>query len=260
MVHDVSVCRRAFELVSVKYPRTAASPMADVRRPPPRCTEITCTAIFVCILDRGRFWGVDTARASHPARAQAETERNVGRERAFTQVDVFAARRYGGILSRSSSTATVSTDIDMARFATWTNLSETTYVTTPKSQGADFGLRFFPPHGELPFAGHPTLGSVHAWLESGGKPGNGDVVVLECGVGLVDVRRTGDTLSFRGPALRRTGPLDDDYLDRIARGLRIDRSDILDHNWVDNGPGWAAVRLASAADVLGPRTRRCPHG
>ena len=91
---------------------------------------------------------------------------------------------------------------------------------------------------------------MHAWLEFGGKPGDGDVVVLECGVGLVDVRRTGDTLSFRGPALRRTGPLDDDYLDRIARGLRIDRSDILDHNWVDNGPGWAAVRLASAADVL----------
>jgi len=138
----------------------------------------------------------------------------------------------------------------MARFATWTNLSETTYVTTPKSERADFGLRFFPPYRELPFAGHPTLGSVHAWLESGGKPRNGDVVVLECGVGLVDVRRTGDTLSFRGPALRRTGPLDDDYLDRIARGLRIDRSDILDHNWVDNGPGWAAVRLASAADVL----------
>jgi predicted PhzF superfamily epimerase YddE/YHI9 len=74
--------------------------------------------------------------------------------------------------------------------------------------------------------------------------------VLECGVGLVDVRRTGDTLSFCGPALRRTGPLDDEYLDGIARGLRIDRSDILDHNWVDNGPGWAAVRLASAASVL----------
>ena len=138
----------------------------------------------------------------------------------------------------------------MARFATWTNLSETTYVTTPKSEATDFGLRFFSPHGELPFAGHPTLGSVHAWLESGGKPGNADVVVLECGVGLVDVRRTGDTLFFCGPALRRTGPLDDEYLNRIARGLRIDRSDILDHSWVDNGPGWAAVRLASAADVL----------
>ena len=138
----------------------------------------------------------------------------------------------------------------MARFATWTNLSETTYVTTPKSEATDFGLRFFSPHGELPFAGHPTLGSVHAWLESGGKPGNADVVVLECGVGLVDVRRTGDTLFFCGPALRRKGPLDDEYLNRIARGLRIDRSDILDHSWVDNGPGWAAVRLASAADVL----------
>jgi predicted PhzF superfamily epimerase YddE/YHI9 len=121
------------------------------------------------------------------------------------------------------------------------------YTEVGKSR---FRTAVFPPYGELPFAGHPTLGSVHAWLEFGGKPGNGDVVVLECGVGLVDVRRTGDTLSFCGPALRRTGPLDDDYLDRIARGLRIDRSDILDHNWVDNGPGWAAVRLASAADVL----------
>ena len=116
--------------------------------------------------------------------------------------------------------------------------------------GSRFRTAVFSPYDERPFAGHPTLGSVHAWLESGGKPGNGDVVVLECGVGLVDVRRTGDTLSFCGPALRRTGPLDDDYLDRIAGGLRIDRSDILDHTWADNGPGWAAVRLASAAEVL----------
>lgn len=167
----------------------------------------------------------------------------MGRERTFAQVDVFAARRYGGNPVAVVLDGDGLTDTDMARFARWTNLAETTYVTTPKSEGADFGLRFFSPHGELLFAGHPKLGSVHAWLESGGKPGNGDVVVLECGVGLVDVRRTGDTLSFRGPALRRTGPLDDDYLDRIARGLRIDRTDILDHNWVDNGPGWAAVRF-----------------
>ena len=174
----------------------------------------------------------------------------MGRERTFAQVDVFAARPYGGNPVAVVLDGDGLTDTDMARFATWTNLPETTYVTTPKSEGADFGLRFFSPHGELPFAGHPTLGSVHAWLESGGKPRNGDVVVLECGVGLVDVRRTADTLSFCGPALRRRGPLDDEYLDRIARGLRIDRSDILDHNWVDNGPGWAAVRLTSAADVL----------
>ena len=146
----------------------------------------------------------------------------MGRERTFAQVDVFAARPYGGNPVAVVLDGDGLTDTDMARFATWTNLSETTYATTPKSERADFGLRFFSPHGELPFAGHPTLGSVHAWLESGGKPGNGDVVVLECGVGLVDVRRTGDTLSFRGPALRRKGPLDDEYLDRIARGLRID--------------------------------------
>jgi predicted PhzF superfamily epimerase YddE/YHI9 len=161
-----------------------------------------------CILDRGRFW-----ESTQPEPVILHGLKTNGEERG-SGTDIRTGGRLRIKTFRGNPVAVVLdgdglTDTDMARFATWTNLGETTYVTTPKSEATDFGLRFFSPHGELPFAGHPTLGSVHAWLESGGKPGNADVVVLECGVGLVDVRRTGHTLSFCGPALRRTGPLAD---------------------------------------------------
>jgi len=110
-------------------------------------------------------------------------------------------------------------------------------------------VRIFTPGGELPFAGHPTLGSCHAWLAAGGQPQQPGLVVQECGVGLVRIRQTGARLAFAAPPLRRTGPLDAELLTRIVRSLKIDASDVLHHQWVDNGPGWCAVMLASGQQV-----------
>jgi PhzF family phenazine biosynthesis protein len=176
-----------------------------------------------------------------------DTERTA---RSFAQVDVFTATPYlGNPVAVVLDGDGLSTE-DMAAFAAWTNLSETTFVVRPTSGDADYGLRIFTPGGEIPFAGHPTLGSAHAWLETGGTPKSADTVVQECGVGLVELRRTGTGLSFRAPQLRRTGPLEPEHLDRVTAALRITSEDVVAHQWVDNGPGWAAVQLASARDVL----------
>lgn len=172
------------------------------------------------------------------------------RSRAFAQVDVFASTPYYGNPVAVVLDSEGVEDAAMQQFAAWTNLSETTFVVPATSSEADYGLRIFTAGGELPFAGHPTLGSAHAWLEAGGQPARRDVLVQECGIGLVGLRRTGDQLSFRAPELRRKGPLDEELLERITRGLSIAREDILDHHWVDNGPGWAAVQLPSAQHVL----------
>ncbi len=174
------------------------------------------------------------------------------RPRAFAQVDVFSATPYrGNPVAVVLDAAGLDTPA-MQQFAAWTNLSETTFVTAPSSPAADYRLRIFTPGGELPFAGHPTLGSAHAWLEAGGTPSRAELVVQECAAGLVEVaiERDAGRLSFRAPALVRQGPLDEVLVEQIVRGLRIDRDDVLDHQWVDNGPGWAAVRLASARRVL----------
>ncbi|QFR00469.1 PhzF family phenazine biosynthesis protein [Streptomyces phaeolivaceus] len=168
----------------------------------------------------------------------------------FAQVDVFAETPYFGNPVAVVLDSEGVSDAAMARLARWTNLSETTFVRPPRHPEADYELRIFTPGGEIPFAGHPTLGSAHAWLEAGGRPRSSGALVQECRAGLVEVRRSGADLSFRAPALRRRGPLDDAHVHRIARGLCIDRARILAHSWVDNGPGWAAVRLASADEVL----------
>ncbi|MFE2724111.1 PhzF family phenazine biosynthesis protein [Kitasatospora sp. NPDC059327] len=172
------------------------------------------------------------------------------RVRSFAQVDVFAETPYLGNPVAVVLNGDGLSDEDMARLATWTNLSETTFVVRPESDEVDYGLRIFTPGGEIPFAGHPTLGSAHAWLEAGGVPKSPGKITQECRVGLVEVRRSGTSLSFRAPDPQRVGPLDSALLDRIARGLRIGRERIIAHQWVDNGPGWAAVQLASADDVL----------
>lgn len=174
----------------------------------------------------------------------------MARSREFRQVDVFSARPYHGNPLAVVVDGDGLDDDTMRRFAAWTNLSETTFLVAPSSPDADYGLRIFTPSGELPFAGHPTLGSAHAWLESGGAPASPDVILQECPIGLVELRRDGDRLRFRAPELRRTGPLDDELVDRIARALGIARDDVVAHQWVDNGPGWAAVRLATAQQVL----------
>ena len=172
--------------------------------------------------------------------------------RRFSQVDVFTSIPYRGNPVAVVHDADGIDDETMLRFARWTNLSETTFLLPPTDPGADYRLRIFTPSSELPFAGHPTIGSCHAWLEAGGGPRDPDVVVQECAAGLVRVRRGGDgTLAFEEPPLIRGGPVDEETLERVCTGLRIPRDWIVDAQWADNGPGWVAVLLSSAAEVLG---------
>ena len=138
----------------------------------------------------------------------------------------------------------------MQRFANWMNFSETTFVLPPRSREADYRVRIFTPVLELPFAGHPTLGTCHAWLEAGGGQRNPAAVVQECDAGLVAVRQTRDGLAFAAPPLVREGPVDELTIELICDLLRLDRSEVVDAQWVDNGPGWVAVLLDSAQKVL----------
>lgn len=146
----------------------------------------------------------------------------------------------------------LSTEV-MQQFATWMNLSETTFLLPPSSGQADYRVRIFTPAAELPFAGHPTLGTCHAWLEAGGQPASPEVIVQECGAGLVQVRRTEGGLAFAAPPLVRSGPVDEPLAGRIAAQLGMARADMVDLAWADNGPGWVAVLLPSAAAVLALR-------
>ncbi len=141
----------------------------------------------------------------------------------------------------------------MQQFANWTNLSETTFLLPPTHPEADYRVRIFTAHEEFPFAGHPTLGSAHAWLEAGGVPKQAGVLVQECGAGLVRVKRDGGELAFAAPPLTRSGPVAEADVDRIAAGLRLPRHALLDASWLVNGPEWIGVLLASAGEVLGIR-------
>jgi len=171
-------------------------------------------------------------------------------KRRFHQLDVFSAVPLKGNPLAVVHAAQGLDEATMAAFAHWTNLSETTFLLPPTDAAADYRLRIFTPGGELPFAGHPTLGSCWAWLAAGGVPKQAGVVVQECGVGLVRVRQAAGRLAFAAPPLRRSGPLDEALLQRIVAGLGLVRDDIQHHQWVDNGPGWCAVMLRSAAQVL----------
>jgi PhzF family phenazine biosynthesis protein len=175
--------------------------------------------------------------------------------RRFAQVDVFTDVPYTGnpvavvLDSEGLDTST------MRRFARWTNLSETTFVLPPEDPAADYRLRIFTPAGELPFAGHPTLGSAHAWLAAGGVARDMDMLVQECGVGLVRVRRSGTEMAFAAPPLLRSGPVDPELVTHLSEVLDLDPTDIVDTQWVDNGPGWVGVLLDSAESVLALRPR-----
>ena len=170
----------------------------------------------------------------------------------FRQVDVFSAEPLRGNPVAVVHDADDLDDEEMAAFARWTNLSETTFLLRPADPGADYRLRIFTPGGELPFAGHPTLGSAHAWLEAGGVPARDDgVVVQECGAGLVVVRRgDGGRLAFTAPPLVRSGPVDEADIIATVAALGLGRDDVVDAAWVDNGPGWLGLLLPDAATVM----------
>ena len=172
------------------------------------------------------------------------------RSRPFAQVDVFSSTPYLGNPVAVVLDAEGLDQEGMQRLARWTNLSETTFVLPATTPEADYQLRIFTPNGELPFAGHPTLGTAHAWLEHGGQPQNPHRVVQECPAGLVEVRRGEDLLSFAAPPTRRTGELEDDYLQATVAALGIPLNRVSSHQWVDNGPGWAVLRLPTAQEVL----------
>ena len=181
------------------------------------------------------------------------------RDRRFAQVDVFTDQPTRGNALAVVIDGDGLDDATMAAFARWTNLSETTFLLPPTDPQADYRVRIFTPTVELPFAGHPTLGSCPAWLAAGGRPRDPGVVVQQCGVGLVRIRREGEgdgqRLAFAAPPRRRSGPLEADMLARVVRFLGIDAADVVAHQHCDNGPGWKAVMLKSAAQVLALRPR-----
>jgi len=168
----------------------------------------------------------------------------------FQMIDVFGDGAFAG---NPLAVVTTPDDLDLAtmqRITRWLNLSETTFLLPPTDPAADYRVRIFTLDRELPFAGHPTLGTCHAWLAAGGAPQAGDMVVQQCGAGLVRVRRDGAGLAFAAPPLIRSGPVEEDKRREIAAILGIAVDDIVDAAWVDNGPGWVAVLLDSAEAVL----------
>lgn len=176
------------------------------------------------------------------------TRDDPGVTHSYRCVDVFGSGPLTGNPVAVVHDADDLTDDQMAAFARWTNLSETTFLLRPTHAGADYRLRIFTPGEELPFAGHPTLGSAHAWLEAGGAPATPGVLVQECGAGLVRVH-AGERLALEAPPLLRSGPVSEEDRARIARALGIDTDEIVDAEWIDNGPGWVGVLLADAAAV-----------
>jgi PhzF family phenazine biosynthesis protein len=168
----------------------------------------------------------------------------------FSLVDVFGVEDFSGNPVAVVHDATELSTEQMQGITRWLNLSETTFLLPPTDPQADYHVRIFTLDREMPFAGHPTLGTAHAWLEAGGAPGNPDEIVQECGAGLVPLRRNEGRLAFATPPLIRSGPVDEEKLAEIAGVLGIARDRIVDAAWADNGPGWAAVLLGSAEEVL----------
>ncbi|MGB3425901.1 MAG: PhzF family phenazine biosynthesis protein [Castellaniella sp.] len=167
----------------------------------------------------------------------------------FKQVDVFASEPLKGNPLAVVIAADGLTDETMAAFARWTNLSETIFLLQPTTPQADYRVRIFTPGRELPFAGHPTLGACAVWLGSGGRA-RGDTIVQECPAGLITLRLDGSRVAFAAPPRVRSGPVESGLLPRLADGLGVGADEILEAQWVDNGPGWLAVRLASRRQVL----------
>jgi PhzF family phenazine biosynthesis protein len=170
--------------------------------------------------------------------------------RRFDLVDVFNERAFSGNPLAVVSDADDLSEESMQQITRWLNLSETAFLLPPRNPAADYRVRIFTLEREMPFAGHPTLGSCHAWLSAGGQPRHPSQVVQECGAGLIAIRRSDAALAFRAPPLIRGGAIEEARILEIADFLRIDRSQIVDAQWADNGPGWIVVLLDSASAVL----------
>ena len=170
-------------------------------------------------------------------------------QRNFKQVDVFTATHYRGNPLAVVLDGSGLSDEEMQHFARWTNLSETTFLSPPDNDAADYRVRIFTPGGELPFAGHPTLGSCHAWLEAGGKPRGRDFIVQECKVGLVKIRRENARLAFAAPPLKRSAP-SPAVLAQVAAALGLKASQVIAAQILDNGPAWLTLLLDSPQTVL----------
>jgi PhzF family phenazine biosynthesis protein len=168
----------------------------------------------------------------------------------FSQVDVFTTGPGKGNPLAVVGGAETLTDAQMQSFANWTNLSETTFLLPPTDPEADYRVRIFTPSGELPFAGHPTLGTADVWLRGGGVPRTEGRIVQECAAGLVEIRNDGGRLAFAAPVLQRTGELPEENVQKICAALGLERSDVLRHQWAHNGPQWQALQLADAQAVL----------
>lgn len=196
------------------------------------------------------------ADAAASASAPSTETRETPSTRRFRQVDVFGADAFVGNPLAVVVDADGLSGTQMQRIASWTNLSETSFLLAPTRPGADYRVRIFTPSTELDFAGHPTLGSAFAWLaaqvDGEGVTGSADarMFVQECRAGLVEVRVRGDDLAFAAPPLVRSGPMGADHVADAAAALGIDPADVIDHAWVDNGAGWCVLELASAQDVL----------
>lgn len=170
--------------------------------------------------------------------------------RNFQLVDVFAEQAFrGNPLPVFLDARDISSE-EMLKITRWMNQSETAFLLPPGDERADYQVRIFTPDRELPFAGHPTLGSCHAWLTAGGRPKSSGEITQECGIGLVTIKWIDSKLAFAAPELIRSGPVDEKDLERITRVLQIDRKAIVDAQWADNGPGWVVVLLESAQAVL----------
>jgi len=178
------------------------------------------------------------------------------RTRRFKQVDVFTDTAYLGNALAVVLDGDGVSDEAMQRFARWTNLSETTFLLPPTEAAADYRLRIFTPGGELPFAGHPTLGSCHAWLEAGGQPHTAGHVVQQCAVGLVTIQRElqhnaprPERLTFAAPPLRRS-QAEPALLNAVAEALGLQSQQILATQLLDNGPVFLGLLLDSPETVL----------
>jgi PhzF family phenazine biosynthesis protein len=167
----------------------------------------------------------------------------------FELIDVFAETPFTGNPLAVVHAAEGLSDEDMVQITRWLNFSETTFLLPPDDPAADYSVRIFTPASELPFAGHPTLGSAHSWMKAGGVPKQSGRIIQQCGIGLVEVKQDGDRLAFAAPPTIKSGPLDEALLDEISDVLNINRSDIIDHQWLDNGPGWMGIMLENAEAV-----------